>query len=113
MQLSDIACVSQIAHWFATQRNYIQYTDVSDLNGALGHNSALLGYTRLGTTWANEMKFYMNHAPDAGLIAWPVDLQSSVLRLSPFTILRYYIPTVYPTKGITLINRVTKGSWPI
>ena len=51
------------------------------MNGILGHNSALLGYTRLGTTWANDMKCHMNHAPGAGLIARPVDLQSNVLPL--------------------------------
>ena len=50
--------------------------------GVLGHDSALLGYTGTGTTWpANEMNFVMNHALGAGLIAWPVDKQSSVLSL--------------------------------
>ena len=42
-----------------------------------------------GTTWANEMKFLMNHAPCAGLITQPIDLQSStlattMLRLPPY-----------------------------
>ena len=32
---------------------------------AIGHESALLGYTRPGTTWFNEMNFGMNHAPGA------------------------------------------------
>ena len=30
--------------------------------------SALEGYTGPVTTWANEMKFGMNHAPGAGFI---------------------------------------------
>ena len=50
-----------------------------------GHDAAMdntiLYYTGPGTTWANEMNFGMNHAPGAGLIARPVDLQSSVLPL--------------------------------
>ena len=42
------------------------------------------GKARLGreTTWVNEMNVWMNHAPDAGSIAQPVGLQSSVLQLS-------------------------------
>ena len=47
------------------------------MNGALGHDSALLGYIGPGTTCANEMNFGMNHAPDAGSIIQPVDLQPS------------------------------------
>ena len=50
------------------------------INGVLSH-SALQGCTGLGTTWANEMNFDVNHAPGAGLIARPVDQQSSVLPL--------------------------------
>ena len=34
----------------------------------IGHYSALQGYTGSGTTWAEEMNFVMNHAPDAGSI---------------------------------------------
>ena len=49
--------------------------------GVLSHDSALQGYTGLGITWANEMIFVMNHAAGAGLIARPVDQQSSVLPL--------------------------------
>ena len=44
-----------------------------------GHDLALYGYTGLGTIWANEMNFGMTHAPDAGSITQPVDLQSSML----------------------------------
>ena len=37
--------------------------------------SCLVNVTvRLGTTWANEMKLGVNHAPSAGLIDQPVDL---------------------------------------
>ena len=32
-----------------------------------------------GTTWANVMNSWMNHAPDAGLITWPFDLQSNTV----------------------------------
>ena len=38
------------------------------INGALGHNSTLQGYTGQGIIWANEMNFGMKHAPGAGLI---------------------------------------------
>ena len=34
--------------------------------GVLGHDSALQGYTRPGTSWTNEMNFVINHAPGAG-----------------------------------------------
>ena len=49
------------------------------MTGVLGHDFALEGYTGPGTTKANEMNFSMKHAPRAGLIGHPVDLQSSVL----------------------------------
>ena len=39
----------------------IQLLHIS-MNGALGHDSALQGYTGPGTTWADEMNFVMNHA---------------------------------------------------
>ena len=52
-----------------------EYTN--EMNGVLGQ-----GYTGPRTTWANEMNFGMKHAPGAGLIARPVDLQSSMLPLS-------------------------------
>ena len=38
-----------------------------------GHKSALLGYTDPGTSWAKEIILGVNHAPDAGSIARPVD----------------------------------------
>ena len=47
----------------------------------LVHDVTLFGYTLLGTTWANEMMFGINHAPGAGPIACPVDLQSRALLL--------------------------------
>ena len=34
-----------------------------------------------GTTWANEMNFSMKHAPSAGSIDRPVDLQSNAVLL--------------------------------
>ena len=51
------------------------------MNGILGYNSTLKGYTGLGTTRANEMNFIMNHAPGTGLIPRLVDQQSSMLPL--------------------------------
>ena len=49
--------------------------------GVLGKDAELQGYTGPGTTWANKMNFSMNHAPGAGLISGPVDLQSNTLPL--------------------------------
>ena len=43
------------------------------MNGVLGHDSALLGYTGPQTTWANEMNFVKNHASGTGSIARPID----------------------------------------
>ena len=54
------------------------------MNGVLGHDFAL-SHTGLGTTWANEMNFTMNHAPGVGLIAQPIDQQSSVLHCAMTT----------------------------
>ena len=54
---------------------------MNDMNGGLGHDSVLLGFTRPGTAWVNEMNFEMNHAPGAGSITQSVDLQSSELPL--------------------------------
>ena len=51
------------------------------MNAILGHVSALHGYTRIGTTCANETDFGMNHSPGAGLITCSADLQSSILSL--------------------------------
>ena len=34
----------------------------NEMNGALGHESALQGWTGPGTTWANEINFVMNNA---------------------------------------------------
>ena len=51
------------------------------MNGALGHDSALYGYTGPGTTWAHEMNFVMNHAPGALSLARPIDQQSGALSL--------------------------------
>ena len=43
------------------------------MHDVLGRDSALQGYTGLGTTWTNEMNLVMNDAPGAGSIAQPVD----------------------------------------
>ena len=51
------------------------------MNFGLGRDSALLGYAGPGTTWAIEMNFVMNHAPDAGSITRHVDKQSNTLPL--------------------------------
>ena len=37
-----------------------------NMNGVLGHDSALEGSTGAGTIWANKMNFSMIHAPCAG-----------------------------------------------
>ena len=49
------------------------------MNGIQGHNSPLHCYTETETTWANEMYYGVNHAPGAGLITRPVDLQSGAI----------------------------------
>ena len=38
-----------------------------------------LGYTGLGTTWAYQINFGINHAPGAGSNTWSADMLSSVL----------------------------------
>ena len=57
------------------------WNQTNKMIGILGHNSALYGYTKPWTTWANELNFAMNHDPNAGSIARPVDQQSSALPL--------------------------------
>ena len=57
---------------------YTMYEKVAMYNGVLGYDSA---YTGPGTTWDNVMNFGRNHAPGAGSITWPVDIQSSKLPL--------------------------------
>ena len=49
------------------------------MNGVLGHDSALKGYTGPEKTWANEMIFGKNYDPGAGSVARIVDQQSSAL----------------------------------
>ena len=55
------------------------------MNGVLGHDCALYGYTGPGTTCTNEMNFGMNQAPGAGSLARPADRQSSTLLLPPIS----------------------------
>ena len=70
-----------------------------------GHYSAMLGYTGQETTWANEMIIGINHAPCAGSIAVPIDLQSkranTVLRLPPISnhcaCIEYINPSLMPS----------------
>ena len=50
------------------------------MNGVLGHDFALRLYRAGGDKLANEAKFCMIHAPCAGLIVPPVDLQSNTLK---------------------------------
>ena len=38
------------------------------MNGVLGHNATLSGYTGPGTSWTNKMNVEMNHAPRAGSV---------------------------------------------
>ena len=51
------------------------------MEGVLGHNSTLVRLYWARLTWANEMNFAINHAPDVGSITRPVDQQSSALPL--------------------------------
>ena len=54
---------------------------ITKMNGVIGHDSALQGYTWPETTWTDEMNVVMNHAPDAGSIAQPVDQQQCATEL--------------------------------
>ena len=51
------------------------------MNGVLGHDYALQGYSGPGITWAHETNFNMSHAPIAGAesLFRPVDQQSIAL----------------------------------
>ena len=69
-----------------------------EMNGVSGHDSVLQGYTGQGTTWAYAMNFGTNHAPSAGSIAGPVDLQSSALPLC------YDCPHVIKEKTISICH---------
>ena len=60
---------------------HIQYCQFKII-GVLGHDSALVGYTGPGTTWADGMNFGMNIAPGAGSITRPINQQSSALYCS-------------------------------
>ena len=51
------------------------------MNGVVGHDTTLQGYTGLGPTRVNEMNFVMDYAPCAGLITQPVNQQSSMVPL--------------------------------
>ena len=47
---------------------YIQCKFRTEINGDLGHDSSLEGFTEMGTTSTNEMDFGMNRVPGAGSI---------------------------------------------
>ena len=51
------------------------------MNGVLDYDAALDRLPWAESAWANKMNFGMKHAPSAGLITRPVDLQSSSLPL--------------------------------
>ena len=67
----------------------------------LGNDSALEGYTLPGITWANEMKFIMNYAPCAGLIARPVP------RMSPTCVQRQRLREYVHNKTFTLNTKIS------
>ena len=71
------------------------------MNDSTGHDSELYGYTGPGTTWANVMKSYLNHAPGAGSLTLPVDLQSSVL---PLCYGYHFIISMLYTVGVCCIR---------
>ena len=52
---------------------------VHEMNGILGHDSAVYSNSGLEKSWVNGMNFVMNHACGAGLLAPPIDQQSSKL----------------------------------
>ena len=55
------------------------------MNGVLCNDRSLLVNNEPGTTWANEMKFVMHHAPGAGSFAQPVDEQYIALPLKEYS----------------------------
>ena len=48
------------------------------MNSVSGPNSLL--YSGMGTIWANEMNFGLKHAPGAGSLTRPADLQSNPIK---------------------------------
>ena len=72
------------------------------MNDISGQESALLGYTGPGITWANEVDFSMNHAPGAGSITQPADLPiqraTTVLRHSPQQIAKDVYTNYFQTR---------------
>ena len=74
--------------------------------GILGHDAALYGYTGPRTTWANEMNLFMNHAPDAGSFARPVDLQTTVLWMPPVFLLSTILIYCYVIFAYTILHEV-------
>ena len=60
----------------------------------LSYDSAVECYTGPGTTSENEMEFSMKHAPGAGLITQPDDLQSRALLLCYGCPLQYGVTNI-------------------
>ena len=60
----------------------------TNINVVRWHESALDGYAGPWVTWANDMNFGMNYAPDAGRITYcwsAVQCATTILRLPPWT----------------------------
>ena len=61
--------------------------NLQSMNGVFGHNYALGGYTGPGQLGLMKWIFGMKHAPGAGSIARPVDLQSHYATTASLTCL--------------------------
>ena len=101
---------------FCTKKLYWPWNNLCQLNGILGHDSALYGYTGPGTTWVNEMSFVMKHAPSAGSIARPIDQQSSTLPLCQGRPLQpgpmRWLINHAPDAGLKLDLLINTALWP-
>ena len=83
---------------------------INEMNGDLGHDSPLQGYTGPETTLAKQTNFVMNHAPGTGSIArstcWPaVHRATTMLQMCP-TIIIIMTTTTTPHSPLT----VTRGA---
>ena len=66
--------VCNLYEYFVRRYDLLNFAhNTNEKIGVLGHNPALLGYTRQWTTWTNGLNFVMNHSPGAGSIPRPVD----------------------------------------
>ena len=90
--------IKHLVSVFVALQNMMKCSKLCEMIGILGHDSALYGYTRPGTTSTNEIIFVMNHAPGAGSITHPVGQWSSaiiVLRMPLQIGWRWHLGTVY------------------